>query len=101
MAVAPERIAGDFGDFAAAEESFKQILDVLDETVRELDRELRSSLAQWTGAAAEAYWTAHGRWQDAASDMAGELSRLRTVVVVSRGNFARALAANLRMWRAG
>ena len=101
MAVAPDRIGGDFSDFAAAEASFKRILDALEDTLFTLDRDLRLSLAQWTGAASEAYLTAHERWQHAASDMAAELARLRTVVIVAHGNFAGALAANLRMWDAG
>ena len=101
MAVAAERIAGDFGDFAAAEDSFRRILDALEDTLSTLDRDLRYSLAQWTGAASEAYSAAHYRWQRAASDMAAELARLRTVVIVAHGNFAGAVAANLRMWGAG
>lgn len=93
-------IAADFDDLAAAEAALGSVLADLQETLSALDNDLYASLAQWTGAAADAYWAAHDRWWRGADEMAGRLAGLRKVITTARCNYLSSVAANTRMWDA-
>ncbi len=63
-------IAVDLAGLARAEDDFQQALHGLEAELRQLDGELQASLAEWAGAAQQAYQQAyqqaHSQWQAAA-----------------------------------
>ncbi len=96
--VVVSRISGDFAAFAEAEDAFQRVLDGVQRTLSDLDRDLPAALAQWTGEAVDVYRVAYGQWHQAARDMADRLAGLHGVIAVSNRNFRSARAAGLRMW---
>jgi 6 kDa early secretory antigenic target len=84
---------------ASAEEQFRQALYALEAQLDQLDTELRSSLAEWTGEAQAAYQAAHAQWQAAAGDMAKSLAWLHGVIGTAHQNYDSARATNVGIWR--
>jgi early secretory antigenic target protein ESAT-6 len=78
-------------DFAATYSS-------LQNTVSTLDTQLRSNLAEWDGAAQQAYYAAKTTWDNAMADMAAVLNQLGAVIGVANENYTSAESANSQMW---
>lgn len=84
-----------------AYDDFSQILSALEDVLDGLDTSLKSSLAEWTGQAREAFDEAHRAWSRAAADMARQLAELRQAIADADGNYAQCEAANLSMFGQG
>ncbi|MBO0805597.1 MAG: WXG100 family type VII secretion target [Nocardiopsaceae bacterium] len=87
--------------FEQAYEDFSRARRELDETLRDLDEQLASSLAEWDGQARRAYDDAQREWRKAAGDMAAQLRRLHQVIAGANRNYAAAEAAGIAMFRSG
>lgn len=91
----------DSATLGKAYDDFSQALSDLNRALEDLDAGLESSLAEWDGAARQAFDGAHRQWRQAAADMASQLSRLRKAITLADDNYARAEAANLKMFGRG
>ena len=91
-------IQADFRSFAEAEEGFRTVLGVFEETLSNLQAKLKTNLAAWDGEAKEAYQVFDDSWHAAARELAGELARLHHGITVAHHNFRSAKAASMRMW---
>jgi 6 kDa early secretory antigenic target len=69
-----------FGTMQAGEQNFLAVYNALTSTLEDLQRELQSSLAAWTGDAQAAYQTAKASWDAAAAHMAMVLNQLGNVI---------------------
>jgi ESAT-6 family protein len=69
-----------FGTMQSAEQNFLAVYNSLTSTLEDLQRELQSSLAAWTGDAQAAYQTAKATWDQAAAHMAMVLNQLGNVI---------------------
>jgi ESAT-6 family protein len=79
--------AVQFGAMQSAEQAFMQIYSQLTSELEDLQRQLQSGLAEWTGAAREAYHQAQAQWNASAARMGQVLSQLGTVIGESNANY--------------
>lgn len=93
-------IRADLGALADSVDQFAETKNAYDNIISDLEAQLAASLSLWTGAAREAYDTAHQAWLKAGSDMSDELDWLRQVLQTAQGNFGNALTTTTAMWRA-
>ncbi len=94
-----EYTAVSFGAMATGEADFASVYQSLQSTLSGLESELQSSLAQWSGAAQQAYWAAKAKWDAAAADMATVVSQLGQVVGVANENYTNTERVNQAMWQ--
>jgi WXG100 family type VII secretion target len=66
----------------------------LNSQINELDAQLRSSLALWTGSAQQAYYAAHTKWKTSAEDIANIMGTIARAVDTARANYQKAETAN-------
>ena len=67
-------------------------------TLSTLEGELESSLAQWDGAAREAYSAAKAKWDAAANHIGQVLNQLGTVIGEAHSNYSNAERMNQGIW---
>jgi len=72
--------AASFGGMAQGEQEFMAIFNTLTSTLTDLQRNLESSLAQWSGAARSAYTQAKAEWDAASQHMASVLNQLGVTI---------------------
>ncbi|MBO0803964.1 MAG: WXG100 family type VII secretion target [Nocardiopsaceae bacterium] len=93
-------IRADLGALADSVDQFAETKNAFDAAISDLEAQLAASLSLWTGAAREAYDTAHQAWLQASSDMFAELDWLHQVLQTAQGNFGNALTTTTAMWQA-
>jgi ESAT-6 family protein len=72
--------AANFGTMAEAEQAFLQIYSTLTNELADLQRQLESGLAEWTGSARAAYTQAKATWDQSAAHMGQVLNQLGVVI---------------------
>ncbi|MBO0805093.1 MAG: WXG100 family type VII secretion target [Nocardiopsaceae bacterium] len=82
-------ITADSGALETGYADFGRTLTALVNALRELDGQLTTSLAEWSGSARQAYDTAHAEWWQSAAELAGTLAWLRGVLSVAQVNYGR------------
>jgi WXG100 family type VII secretion target len=87
-----------FGSLAQGEADFARIYAQVQQTTQTLESQLNSSLAQWDGAAREAYGVARAKWQAAEANMAAVLNNLRAVAGEANANYQVTEASNAGLW---
>lgn len=87
-----------FGALQQGEGDFAQIYAQLTSAIDTLDGQLRTNLAEWDGAARNAYYVAKAQWDAAEANMAQVLTNLRGVVGEANVNYTSTEAANARLW---
>jgi WXG100 family type VII secretion target len=87
-----------FGTLETGASEFASTYSQVVASVDALDSQLRSSLAEWTGAAQQAYYVCKTKWDQAIGDMATVIQSLGQVVDVANQNFQGAETANRTMW---
>jgi 6 kDa early secretory antigenic target len=87
-----------FGSLQSGEANYASIYAQLTETVSTLDGQLRANLAQWDGAAQEAYYAAKAKWDAAMSNMSSVLDNLRAVIGEANDNYQGVEASNAALW---
>ena len=77
-------------------------MDSFDKTLQEqldsLDQAITRLHVTWEGEAAAAHRTAHAEWRDGAEDMRKAVAAMRAAAQIARGNYERAVDANVKMW---
>jgi WXG100 family type VII secretion target len=87
-----------FGGLQAGEESYKQVYTSLTQRVETLDSQLRSQLAQWNGAAQQAYYVAKSQWDAAMANMSTVLMSLQGVAAEASARYPAVEAQNASLW---
>jgi WXG100 family type VII secretion target len=87
-----------FGGMQTAEADFASVHQALQSTLTTLESQLQGSMAQWTGAARDAYWVEKTKWDAAAADMAAVVAELSKVVGLANENFISTENVNRGMW---
>jgi len=87
-----------FGTMEQGRADFAATYSSLQNTVSTLDSQLRSNLADWDGAAQQAYYAAKAVWDNAMADMASVLNQLGAVIGAANENYTSAESANAQMW---
>jgi WXG100 family type VII secretion target len=87
-----------FGQMEQSQADFASAYSSLQGTISTLDGQLRGSLAEWDGAAQQAYHSAKAVWDSAMADMGTVLNQLGVVIGTANENYTAAEAANARMW---
>jgi ESAT-6 family protein len=90
-----------FGQLEQSRADFAGTYSGLQDTISTLDSQLRGSLAEWDGAAQQAYYAAKAVWDAAMSDMANVLNQLGVVIGVANANYTAAESANASLWGNG
>ncbi|WP_433151922.1 WXG100 family type VII secretion target [Actinomadura nitritigenes] len=93
-------IVADLEAFERAEGQFKKALDAYERILERLDRDLRGSLAEWSGDARAAYGVAHEDWVRSAELMARAIADFHKALQHAHRNFRSAHEAHLTMWHA-
>jgi WXG100 family type VII secretion target len=93
------RIVADFAALAAFEEAAKKAEQELIEILADLDRDLAPMEAQWSGAARTAYAVVRADWFTGAAQIHEAIGALHRYIATARGNYQRALATNVGIWR--
>ncbi len=73
----------------------RELIDVAGDIDAEHDR-LQSG---WSGAASTAEATSYDAWRAGCADMVTALAALRAIAAAADGHYARAVSANLELWR--
>ena len=87
-----------FGTMEQGQADFARTYSSLQSTVNTLDSQLRANLAEWNGAAQQAYYQAKAAWDAAMADMANVVNQLGTVIGTANANYTAAERANTSMW---
>lgn len=87
-----------FGSLAQGEADFARIYAQVQQTTQTLESQLNASLAQWDGAAKDAYAVAKAKWQAAEANMAAVLNNLRAVAGEANVNYQGVEASNASLW---
>jgi ESAT-6 family protein len=93
-----EYTAVQFGAMSAAEADFASVHAAFQNTLSTLESQVNSSLAEWTGAAQQAYFAAKAKWNAASADMAAVVQQLSTVISTANTNYQSAERSNTAMW---
>jgi 6 kDa early secretory antigenic target len=93
-----EYMAVQFGAMQAGEADFASVHAAFQSTLSTLESQLNSSLAEWTGAAQQAYFAARTKWSAASADMATVVQQLSSVIGTANANYQSAERANSSMW---
>ena len=93
IAVDPDRLA----DFVERLRFVQAELDAARDGVA--DR-IRADRTDWAGSAAAAHEAAHNQWQAGAREVQDALAALHAIVRTAQVNYAAAIDANRRVWRA-
>lgn len=80
---------------ASLDEAFEQT----DELLTRLEGELKSALRDWSGDANDAFRQRYDDWVAAARELHADLPKIRDFVLNAHDNHARALSANVDIWR--
>jgi WXG100 family type VII secretion target len=87
-----------FASLSTGEENFASIYAQVTETISTLDSQLRTNLAEWDGAARDAYYVAKAEWDRAEANMAQVLTNLRGVVGEANVNYNNVEHVNAQLW---
>jgi WXG100 family type VII secretion target len=87
-----------FGAMQTGQQDLVNSLNNLQSTVDQLDSQLQSHLASWTGSAQQAYLVAKQTWTTAMADMGTVLQSLGAVVGTAGENYTAAERANTSMF---
>jgi 6 kDa early secretory antigenic target len=87
-----------FGTLEQGEADFARTYSSLQTTVSDLDSQLRANLAEWDGAAQQAYYHAKSIWDAAMADMASVVNQLSAVIGAANANYRAAETANTSLW---
>ncbi|MGO9082095.1 MAG: WXG100 family type VII secretion target [Streptosporangiaceae bacterium] len=87
-----------FSQLDQSRADFAGTYGALQETISTLDGQLRANLAEWDGAAQQAYYAAKAIWDNAMADMANVLNQLGVVIGVANENYTSTEAANAALW---
>ncbi len=87
-----------FGGMAQAEADFLSIFSALSGTLSDLQHNLESSLAQWTGAARTSYTQAKADWDAAARHMASVLNSLGGVIGTANDTYQQTERSLTGLW---
>jgi WXG100 family type VII secretion target len=93
-------IVADFSGLVSIEQAIGRAVDELENDLAGLRARIAPLCeALWTGAAAEAYHRTQQEWDAAAEELRDAMNGLHRIVRTSRGNYSKALQANLKMWK--
>lgn len=87
-----------FGTMEQGQADFVRTYSSLQSTVSALDSQLRANLAEWDGAAQQAYYQAKAAWDAAMADMANVVNQLSAVIGTANANYTAAERTNTAMW---
>lgn len=87
-----------FGTMEQGQADFARTYSSLQSTVSALDSQLRANLAEWDGAAQQAYYQAKAAWDAAMADMANVVNQLSAVIGTANANYTAAERTNTAMW---
>jgi WXG100 family type VII secretion target len=87
-----------FGTMEQGQADFARTYSSLQSTVSALDANLRANLAEWDGAAQQAYYQAKAAWDAAMADMANVVNQLGAVIGAANANYTAAERANTSLW---
>lgn len=94
-------ITADSGTLERGFSDLGKSLAALVSALRELDGQLETSLAEWSGSARETYDAAHAQWWRAAANLTGTLTWLRGVISTAHANYGNAEDSVLRAFTPG
>ncbi len=87
-----------FGQLEQSQADFAGTYGQLQDTISQLDSQLRSGLAEWNGSAQQAYYAAKAVWDNAMADMANVLNQIGAVIGVANQNYTAAETSNTHLW---
>jgi 6 kDa early secretory antigenic target len=88
----------NFGALQQAESNFQSAYSGLQSQLSDLETSLQRDLAEWTGAAQQAYWNYKSQWDQAAGNCALILQNLHGVIGDAHTNYSTAEQYNSRLW---
>ncbi|MCO6011606.1 WXG100 family type VII secretion target [Actinoallomurus purpureus] len=88
----------NFTALNTGEEDFVAVHNAVVGLLEELDRQLQSNLADWTGDARTQYHTAKAQWTAAANHMTAAMNQLAKVIGTAHENYTAVEKANAQMW---
>jgi WXG100 family type VII secretion target len=94
----PDFTQVNFSALNTGEEDFIVVHNAVVGLLEELDRQLQSNLADWTGDAQHQYHVAKAQWTAAANDMTTAMNKLAQVIGTAHENYTAVEKANAQMW---
>lgn len=82
--------SANFGTLSSSAENFAIVAGTMRKELDELEGSLQSKLAQWDGAARQAYWECKKQWDAAAADMQNVIQKLGLAIGTANDNYQQA-----------
>jgi early secretory antigenic target protein ESAT-6 len=87
-----------FGAMEQGQSDFARTYSSLQSEIEQLESQLGSNLAEWVGAAQQAYHEAQAQWNAAMANMQSVIQQLGVVIGQANDNYTSAEAQNQARW---
>lgn len=87
-----------FAGMQEGQADFQRTYSALQSEIEQLESQLNSNLAEWVGAAQQAYHEAQAQWNAAMANMQTVVQQLGVVIGQANDNYTQAEAINQSRW---